>query len=205
MNTRYDVAIIGCGEAGIFAGYELKKLRPELKVLALDQGRGHLHPQLPHRGRQGGRECIHCSSLRHHVRLRRRRSLLRRQVQLHHRLRRLAHRLYGPATEVMDLIRLCGLASTSASARPPSVFSTDTPEAQALEKKALEHDLHLLQARCKHLGTENNLRILARTSMRTCKDKMRVPLPHRGQDHRPAGRGLPPDAGERRQRWTAPS
>ena len=23
MNTRYDVAIIGCGEAGIFAGYEL--------------------------------------------------------------------------------------------------------------------------------------------------------------------------------------
>ena len=40
-------------------------------------------------------------------------------------------------------------------------FSTATPEAQALEKKALENDLHLLQAQCKHLGTENNLRILA--------------------------------------------
>ena len=39
MNTRYDVAIIGCGEAGIFAGYELKKLRPELNVLVMDQGR----------------------------------------------------------------------------------------------------------------------------------------------------------------------
>ena len=38
MNTRYDVAIIGCGEAGIFAGYELKKLRPELNVLVMDQG-----------------------------------------------------------------------------------------------------------------------------------------------------------------------
>ena len=38
MNTHYDVAIIGCGEAGIFAGYELKKLRPELSVLVLDQG-----------------------------------------------------------------------------------------------------------------------------------------------------------------------
>ena len=35
MNTRYDVAIIGCGEAGIFAGYELKKLRPELNVLVM--------------------------------------------------------------------------------------------------------------------------------------------------------------------------
>ena len=35
-----------------------------------------------------------------------------------------------------------------------------TPEAKALEKKALEFDLHLLQARCKHLGTEKNLVIL---------------------------------------------
>ena len=40
------------------------------------------------------------------------------------------------------------------------VFSTETPAAQALRKKALEFDLHLLQARVKHLGTENNLRIL---------------------------------------------
>ena len=29
-----------------------------------------------------------------------------------------------------------------------------------LSKKALQVDLHLLQASCKHLGTENNLRIL---------------------------------------------
>jgi uncharacterized FAD-dependent dehydrogenase len=40
------------------------------------------------------------------------------------------------------------------------VYSTGTPEARALKKKALEYDLHLLQATVKHLGTENNLRIL---------------------------------------------
>ena len=40
------------------------------------------------------------------------------------------------------------------------VFSTETAEARALARKALGYDLHLLQARCKHLGTENNLRIL---------------------------------------------
>ena len=40
------------------------------------------------------------------------------------------------------------------------IFSTDTPAARAIEKKALENDLHLLQARCKHLGTERNLKIL---------------------------------------------
>ena len=40
------------------------------------------------------------------------------------------------------------------------VFSTESAEAKALARKALGFDLHLLQARCKHLGTENNLRIL---------------------------------------------
>ena len=29
---HYDVAIIGAGEAGVFAGYELMKLRPELSL-----------------------------------------------------------------------------------------------------------------------------------------------------------------------------
>ena len=38
MNTRYDVAIIGCGEAGIFAGYELMRRHPALKVVTLNQG-----------------------------------------------------------------------------------------------------------------------------------------------------------------------
>ncbi len=78
MNTRYDVAIIGCGEFGIFAGYELKKLRPELNVLVMDQAR-HLHPPVSHRLRQGGpvRPLFH---LRYHVRFWRRRRLFRRQV-----------------------------------------------------------------------------------------------------------------------------
>ena len=35
---QYDVAILGCGEAGIFAGYELARLHPELKMVALEQG-----------------------------------------------------------------------------------------------------------------------------------------------------------------------
>ena len=29
---HYDVAIIGAGEAGVFAGYELSRLRPDLKI-----------------------------------------------------------------------------------------------------------------------------------------------------------------------------
>lgn len=39
MSQRYDVAIIGCGEAGIYASYELMKQNPGLRVVVLEQGR----------------------------------------------------------------------------------------------------------------------------------------------------------------------
>ena len=33
MRESFDVVILGCGEAGIFAAYELEKLNPGLKLL----------------------------------------------------------------------------------------------------------------------------------------------------------------------------
>ena len=36
---RYDVIIIGAGPSGIFCAYELKRQRPELKVLMIEKGR----------------------------------------------------------------------------------------------------------------------------------------------------------------------
>ena len=59
MNTRYDVAIIGCGEAGIFAGYELMRLRPGLKVVTLDQGADIYSRSCPIVAGKV-KECIHC-------------------------------------------------------------------------------------------------------------------------------------------------
>ena len=34
----YDVAIIGAGTAGVYAGYELLKLQPHLKIVILEMG-----------------------------------------------------------------------------------------------------------------------------------------------------------------------
>ena len=40
MNSRHDVMILGTGEAGIYAAYELSPLKcPGARVLVLDQGR----------------------------------------------------------------------------------------------------------------------------------------------------------------------
>ena len=35
---NYDIIIIGAGPGGIFSAYELKKLRPDLKVAVFEAG-----------------------------------------------------------------------------------------------------------------------------------------------------------------------
>ena len=47
MSFQYDVIILGCGEAGIFAAYELAHLQPGLKMLAVDQGADIYHRSCP--------------------------------------------------------------------------------------------------------------------------------------------------------------
>ena len=157
MANTYDVTILGCGEAGIFAGYELARKSPGLNILIVDQGYDIYHRSCPIVAGKV-KECINCP---------------------------VCHTMCGfggagafsdgkynfttafggwltdymPQEEVMALIDYVDEINTAHGATQ-EIFSTFTPEARALQKKALEFDLHLLQARVKHLGTENNLRIL---------------------------------------------
>ena len=52
---------------------------------------------------------------------------------------------------------------------PSQVFSTENSD---LGRLALQHDLHLLSASVRHLGTENNLKMLQAT-YEHLKDKMK--------------------------------
>lgn len=157
MNTRYDVAIIGCGTAGIFAGYELSLRNPELKVVTLELGEDIYSRSCPIVAGKV-KECIHCpvcdtmcgfggagafSDGKYNF-----------TTEFGGWLTD-----FMPKDEVMGLINYVDTINMAHGATD-QVFSTSTPEARALEKKALEFDLHLLQAQCKHLGTENNLKIL---------------------------------------------
>ncbi len=66
---------------------------------------------------------------------------------------------YMDGDELMKLIDYVDSINMTFGATD-EVFSTETEAARAIEKKALENDLHLLQAKCKHLGTERNVKIL---------------------------------------------
>ena len=59
MLQTYDTAILGCGEAGVFAGYELVRRNPGMKVLIVDQGQDIYHRSCPIvHGRV--KECAQC-------------------------------------------------------------------------------------------------------------------------------------------------
>ncbi len=157
MNSRYDVAILGCGEAGIFAGYELMLRNPGLKVVALDQGADIYSRSCPIVAGKV-KECIHCKICDTMCGFGGAGAFSDGKYNF--------TTAFGgwltdfmDAKEVMDLIDYVDSINVKHGATT-EVYSTATPEARALEKKALEYDLHLLQARCKHLGTENNLKIL---------------------------------------------
>lgn len=57
-DTHYDAIIIGAGPAGIFTALELTKLKPEAKVLIVDQGRKLSTRTCP--ARKTG-VCVHCN------------------------------------------------------------------------------------------------------------------------------------------------
>ena len=157
MTDRYDVIILGTGEAGIFAAYELAEKRPEARVLVLDQGPDIYHRSCPIVAGKV-KACIHCKVCDTMCGFGGAGAFSDGKYNF--------TTAFGgwltdfmPPKEVMELIEYVDSINVRHGATT-EIYSTDTPAARKLEKQALEHDLHLLQARCKHLGTENNLKIL---------------------------------------------
>lgn len=157
MRETVDVAVIGCGEAGIYAAYELTRQNPGLKVLVLEQGSDIYSRSCPIVAGKV-RACIQCPVCGTMCGFGGAGAFSDGKFNF--------TTAFGgwltdfmPAGEVMELIGYVDDINVSHGATE-EVYSTSSPEARALEKKALEFDLHLLQAKVKHLGTENNLRIL---------------------------------------------
>ena len=155
---QYDVIIIGAGIAGIFAGYELVSRNKNLKVAIFDQGTYLDKRSCPIIDKKVD-SCINCKSC----------GIMRGfggagafsdgkfnfTTQFGGWLND-----YLPNNEVMEYIEYVDSINMKFGATD-ECFSTFTPQADEIRKKALAHDLHLLDAKCKHLGTERNKKILA--------------------------------------------
>ena len=157
MRKTYDTMILGCGEAGVFAGYELIRRNPGMKVLIVDQGQDIYHRSCPIVAGKV-RECIDCKVCHTMCGFGGAGAFSDGKFNFTTQFGGWLTDFMEPG-KVMELIDYVDSINVAHGATT-QCFSTSTPEAKALERRALAYDLHLLQARCKHLGTENNLRIL---------------------------------------------
>ena len=154
---NYDVAIIGGGTAGIFTAYELSKLQPRLSIAILEQGNPIDSRKCPIIQKKTV-SCVNCKTCSIMNGFGGAGAFSDGKFNFTTAFGGWLHD-YIPADDVMKLIEYVDSVNMSFGATEKR-FSTYTPEARALEKKALEDDLHLLRAEVKHLGTERNLKIL---------------------------------------------
>lgn len=154
--NQYDIAIIGAGPAGVFAAYELISSRPELKIVICESGRDISSRICPIAAGKT-ESCVNCNPC----------NIMRGfggagafsdgkfnfTTQFGGWLND-----YIDDDEVMKLIYYVDEINMKHGA-PDKVFST---KGSKLRQKALEYDLHLLEASVRHLGTENNLSVLRR-------------------------------------------
>ena len=157
--NSYDVIIVGCGTAGIFAGYELQKQLPGTDILMLEQGCDIYKRKCPIVDKKVP-SCINCSSC----------GIMNGfggagafSDGKYNFTTQFGGWLsdYLDTEEIMNLIEYIDSVNVEFGATLKR-FSTSTPEARDLSRRALSHDLHLLDAAVKHLGTENNKQILSR-------------------------------------------
>lgn len=168
MKKEYDVIIIGCGEAGIYAGYELSLKAPQLKIAVFEKGADIEHRSCPIVAGKVD-HCINCPVCDTMCGFGGAGAFSDGKFNFTTEFGGWLTD-YMDSREVMELIHYVDDVNVAHGATR-EFFSTQTPEAVALAKKALEVDLHLLQAQCKHLGTERNLMILTNI-YQTLKNKI---------------------------------
>lgn len=154
MDKNYDIVIIGGGPAGIFAAYELITLNPQVQIIMIEEGLNIYDRKCPITEKKTD-HCVKCKPC----------SIMRGfggagafSDGKYNFTTQFGGWLidYIPEDKLMELIDYADEVNMKYGA-PAEYFSTKNSK---IRKKALAHDLHLLDAKVRHLGTENNLHIL---------------------------------------------
>ncbi len=154
MDKEYDVALIGAGPSAIFAAYELVSLNPKLRIIMVEEGHDIYHRECPIAAKKVP-HCINCKIC----------DIMRGfggagafSDGKYNFTSEFGGWLneYISDKQVEELIDYVDSINLSYGA-PTEFFTTKN---SSIRKTALKFDLHLLQAKVRHLGTENNLRIL---------------------------------------------
>ncbi|KOF55657.1 MULTISPECIES: NAD(P)/FAD-dependent oxidoreductase [Clostridium] len=152
---NYDIIIVGAGASGIFAAYELVKINPDLKVLMIEKGHSLDRRKCPIDGKKI-KTCIQCPVCNIMNGYGGAGSLSDGKYNITNNFGGELYKYlgYNEALELMNYVDkvLCSMGGEDAK-----LYSTNNSD---LKSKALQHDLHLLDAKVRHLGTDRNVVIM---------------------------------------------
>ena len=152
---NYDVIIVGAGPGGIFAAYELKKQRPELKVAVFEAGFALNKRRCPIDGEKI-KSCIGCKTCSIMSGFSRAGAFSDGKYNITNDFGGTLYEHIG-RKQAIELMRYVDEINMSHGGAGTKLYSTT---GTALKKKCMQNKLKLLDASVRHLGTDINLVVL---------------------------------------------
>ena len=152
---NYDVIIIGAGPGGIFSAYELTLHRPELKVAVFEAGHALHRRSCPIDGKKI-KSCISCKSCSIMSGFGGAGAFSDGKYNITNDFGGTLHEVIGKkrALELMHYVDEINLRYGGEGTKLYSTAGTK------FKKECIQHDLHLLDASVRHLGTDINYVVL---------------------------------------------
>ena len=155
MKTDYDIIIVGAGAGGVFASYELKKLGCGKSVLLLEKGRALEDRRCPITEKKAD-TCVGCEICSIMNGFGGAGSLSDGKYNITTEFGGELHRCIG-ARAAIELMEYVDGVLVSMGGEGAKLYNTASSD---LKRIALQNNLHLLDAKVRHLGTDRNLKIL---------------------------------------------
>ena len=152
---KYDVIIIGAGPGGIFSAYELVKLQPTLKVAVFEAGHALDKRHCPIDGNKV-KSCIGCKSCSIMSGFGGAGAFSYGKYNITNDFGGTLYEYIGK-TQALELMQYVDKINMSYGGEGTKLYST---AGSKFKKECIQHDLHLLDASVRHLGTDINYVVL---------------------------------------------
>ena len=160
---RYDVIVIGAGPGGIFTAYELIKLKPETKILVLEAGHALDRRHCPIDGVKI-KSCIGCKSCSIMSGFGGAGAFSDGKYNITNDFGGTLHKYVGKE-KALELMRYVDSINMSHGGEGTRLFTT---AGTGWSRECIRHDLHLLNASVRHLGTDINYVVLENLYRELC-------------------------------------
>jgi len=152
---HYDIIVVGAGAGGVFIAYELAKLDIDASVLVIDKG-GRLEDRVCPIKAGATKTCIMCDPCHIMNGYGGAGTLSDGKYNITTQFGGDLHNYVG-TEEAMALMEYVDEVLCSMGGADARLYSTASSQ---LKTECLKNDLHLLEAKVRHLGTDRNVKIL---------------------------------------------